>query len=1376
MVELSGTNSKRSADNVIKGFIYQFCMSLDAWMKLKEGELLILEGAEDLDIHTGDSVETIQVKHVKANVSLNSKDIQDAISNFWEYKAKNPDKQIRFRFISTSLPAQEKGFPFGNGVKGLELWAKPIKTNEEIRSLVAFLKGIPELTDGLKTFMDSASDAELESALFEPLTWDLGEKPLEVLEANVKRALICNGLRYSVAATDSIKTYPALMFKIIEEIITPGSLGLSLADFHWAYEEQIVSFAEKIKSLRASNQSGTDSIVRQYADENKDLIDLANLQTMFTEPPPIPSHSISRKAFIDEISKAILKKPVVFVIGSSGVGKTTLASHYIEQTRTQDRWLDLRGLKSTHIKQILKSLNTLIHLEADRGDILVLDDLDLKNGYRDYEHELKLLVFNAALNKQSVIITCQTEPPQRLLHDTWLTEECVIKVGHFDLDEIEEIATANGCPDTQPASSWANIIYMGTSGHPQLVRARVQNLKAKGWVFDEADLIEPEAIKNEKKTIREQLISEIPERARDLAYRLSLTLGTFNKSMIDALGALNPKINMSGEAFDMLVGPWIEQTTGNRYRISPLLSGQGKEVFDENMQRQIHTAICIGYLKQEAPLNQNEVSKLFMHGIISNDGGVLVTIIQGTLENLFETSKYDVMKYVAEELFWFYLMGKEKGQRIFPGNLHVNYMLRVIQFKFFCLSGEGGDASILAERLLDDMKAAMQVAEERGAAELLNEHSELMTYSTLMIATEKRISPRLIVPILPRFAELAEKYKEILPLNDPPPTPMWARRTGKDYFDPVGMLLEAHSIRSNGTPDLEELLDCVDALDEKSKMFMIKALKDNPDAVRSLCNNAWVKELFKQEKKDISPFIKVYEKGMSYAEYWDVPQLKLHCVLTTSVLYDEYGHDVEKAFKVLDDHKSFFASFQGLFNNQKAKIFFNNGKYEDAGPLWEKALLLDELDDIDKVFALKNAAISFAKSGDWKKARGYMKECLDFIFSLRKESGYTLEFYDVGLIADVAFADWKLQNWEGAFKGFSSALQELETLQKTEAKKLPFVALYARIGHMISWVAQDADGNQRLVEPPPCCASNSEGSESFKDFRMRPSIYLWSLLSSAEKIKGVDVGITSSFLEKGQNTVFVNAKLLSDFSELDSAFAKHDFSRVIPLAANLLRMKKALGTIRLSDDVSTDITLDKLGKFDDLDQNLLEQVVLHTIFAASVTLYIKEKTPNAFIEQWEKQLADLNLESRDTVKEFIDFIKVFKLQMKPFSDCKEGVVDQCKFVIENIPLLLTPSELDPITLFRMHFYITNVLHGQTFRNYMEAALLETVKKGWMEVADHKTFALKNPRLNVPRIKQLCEVTTKGKLSDVATILLEVSECINVNLPENSKDYLRGIAT
>lgn len=1377
MAELKGANSKRKASHVIKGFIYQFCLSLDAWMKLGENELLILEGAEDLEIQKRDSIDTIEVKHVKSKVSLNSDDIQKAIVNFWTYREKNPEKQIRFRFISTSLPRQEQSSPFGGNIKGLELWSKTNKTSEEFKSLVRFLKNLPALPDDLKTFLASANEDKLQKEFFEPLIWDLGEKPLEILRPHVEGALINLGLRYPepIPAKDSKKTFPTLMFQVIDEIIDDQSQGLTLAGFHLAFNEAFSSFYQEVRARKTSEEKEKASIISDYgqAKKNKELADLILLQSHLTEQPPIPPHSVPRKALIQQADEIAAMQSIAFVMGSSGVGKTTLASQHLQSAGADNEWIDLRSLEPKHIRQIFHALNTHIHLKVDNKKILVLDDLDLRKGYRDYEHELKLLLFNASLHKKRIVVTCQTEPPQRLLHDTWLTKECLIKVGHFDLNEIAEIALANGCSAQMPASTWANILYLGTSGHPQLVRAKIRNLQSKDWAFDKTDVLGSEAVKNEKRDIRNQLINEIPNSARDLAYRLSLVLGTFTKNMVDSIGKLDPEIHMSGEAFDMLVGPWIEQTTKDRYRVSPLLASQGAEVFSEDKQLKIHSAIAIGYLTQKMPLTQNEVSNIFMHGIRSNDGEVLTGIAMFTLDKLFGTDSREDMKYVAEELFWFYLIAKEKGQRIYSDNLHLNYMLRLIQFRFFCLSDEGQDASILAERLLDDMKAAMQVAKEKELLDegYLNDHNELMTYNALMVTIEKRISPFLILPFLPRLEELMEKYKEEFPSEGIQVPQALARITGKPYFDLVSTFLEAQTVCGNGTPDLEELFDCIDGLEEKPKAFILDTLKENPRFVRSLCDNPWVQEIFQKDIKDIEPLIRVYEKGIAFADQWGVSQLKLHCVLTISVLYDEYGHDMNTAFKVLRDNEVLFADFQELLLHQKAKIFFNNKKHEEAKSLWEQTLALNALDGLDKVFALRNTAISFARCDDWVKARDYMQECLTFLLHIRKQDGYNLEFFDVGLTADIAFADWKLERWKDAIKGFSRCLAELEELKKTEETKPPFIALYARISHMIAWVAGGAKEINILPEPPPCCAGNTDGRELFKDFQMRPSIFLWSCLSDAEQQKDLDVGVSPTFIKKSQEANLASTKLLSDFHQIDIAFKNFEFSNIVLLAANLLRSRRALENVKLEDVVSSDITVDKLCDFADLDQSLLRQIVFHVIFATSVVLYINEKTPNKFIGKWEKQLRELKLENYDLLNEFLSYLKQNKLQLKPFSPWKEGELDQCKFVIENIPLLLTPSEVDVVTLFSLHFYMIKVLNNQTFKKQLEAQLLDAVKMGWREVATNKTFALRSPRLDVPRIEKVCDTAIKGNFSGVATILLEVSECVDIGLPENAKEYL-----
>jgi len=78
---------------------------------------------------------------------------------------------------------------------------------------------------------------------------------------------------------------------------------------------------------------------------------------------------------------------------------------------------------------------------------------------------------------------------------------------------------------------------------------------------------------------RQRLVDEIPsEGARSLAYRLSLTTEPFSRQLVLNLAQILPLLHMPGEAFECLVGPWIERIEEDNYRVSPLLQNEGNKV------------------------------------------------------------------------------------------------------------------------------------------------------------------------------------------------------------------------------------------------------------------------------------------------------------------------------------------------------------------------------------------------------------------------------------------------------------------------------------------------------------------------------------------------------------------------------------------------------------------------------------------------------------------------------------------------------------------------------------------------------------------------------------------------------------------------------
>ena len=108
----------RQAVPAIRGYLYQIWHSLHAWLELQGDERLYLEGAEDFDVTLPDAATTVQVKDMTANVTLRSSDVREAIENCWTARKNNPERNIRFRFLSTPGIGVEQGQPFGSGRGG----------------------------------------------------------------------------------------------------------------------------------------------------------------------------------------------------------------------------------------------------------------------------------------------------------------------------------------------------------------------------------------------------------------------------------------------------------------------------------------------------------------------------------------------------------------------------------------------------------------------------------------------------------------------------------------------------------------------------------------------------------------------------------------------------------------------------------------------------------------------------------------------------------------------------------------------------------------------------------------------------------------------------------------------------------------------------------------------------------------------------------------------------------------------------------------------------------------------------------------------------------------------------------------------------------
>src|SRR6266540_4579555 len=89
----------RQAVSSIRGYAYQIWRTVERWIRLKEGETLFIECAEDFDVATPEHTTAVQVKNTEAKISLASKDAHDAIANFWMLQQRAIGN-VRFQFLT----------------------------------------------------------------------------------------------------------------------------------------------------------------------------------------------------------------------------------------------------------------------------------------------------------------------------------------------------------------------------------------------------------------------------------------------------------------------------------------------------------------------------------------------------------------------------------------------------------------------------------------------------------------------------------------------------------------------------------------------------------------------------------------------------------------------------------------------------------------------------------------------------------------------------------------------------------------------------------------------------------------------------------------------------------------------------------------------------------------------------------------------------------------------------------------------------------------------------------------------------------------------------------------------------------------------------
>jgi len=342
-------------------------------MQLKENEILVLEGAEDFDIHCGPTVTTSQVKSISGNLTLRSTAVIASLNNYWATRERNPNHNIVLRFLTTAEAGLESGEPFGSGKKGLEYWQGARFSHVDIEPLRRFLLSL-KLDQNLVSFIQSATDQELREKLVRRIEWDMGNRSRDAIQYEIEDKLKIHGEKFRINSHYSCHALPHLLKKVVDLLSTKGEKELRHGDFLSCFDKATTESIPRGELEAIRGGGNLQQLVGMF--DAAETARFANKTSIVANPIPIVDGGIARTIVVSNLTKLVRDQRIIFMHGSSGLGKTNLASLISQILGGNWGWVGFRGMPSDQIKDMLSRV--AFEMNAFRlSPFLVLDDIDL---------------------------------------------------------------------------------------------------------------------------------------------------------------------------------------------------------------------------------------------------------------------------------------------------------------------------------------------------------------------------------------------------------------------------------------------------------------------------------------------------------------------------------------------------------------------------------------------------------------------------------------------------------------------------------------------------------------------------------------------------------------------------------------------------------------------------------------------------------------------------------------------------------------------------------------------------------------------------------------------------------------------------------------
>jgi hypothetical protein len=1069
MVSVPDEQRARQAVASLGGHLFQAARAATEWVQLPEGATLLIEVAEDYAVLARGALAMTQTKQeYSASVTLRSDGVRKSLAGLVAFQDANPSIRVTLAYLTTATVGIEAKSRLPDAISGIAYWQQ-VSRGADVAPLRQLLLETQRDDRVLKRVREM-DDETFRTSIVQSVTWLTASPGLEdathVLEARL-RAL---GVQRTGYAADGQAALPLLLYRILTTAVGEHR-RLTRDDFEreWATATTVGVSVTMMRRL-AIGGSGTTGLA------------------LLPDPPPpvLSARTAQRRILVDGLRDQLRAGDVLWLHGSSGLGKSQL-SRLIE-ARDNGRWTFVSLGNCDIDGQAARMRDAIGGMAREEVAGLILDDLPVPapEGLRHWIAAAAMEV--SAIPGARIVVTSERAPLPQLCQAFGTLRIGVREAPYLNLDDVADIVrAAGGIPET-----WASLIHLTCGGgHPRLVDARVAGLASKGWPAGErlAGLglgSGPSEVVDVRREVSLRLLGELSADAHLLVLRLSGLLGSFDRQLVDAIAATPPGIPRAGALLDYLVGPWIEQERADRYRLSPLLHAAAALLSKEE-RAGVHEA-AIANLIGRNPFPGDLLSSLIVYVMLARHMGGFMFIAKAVIGTAQSAE-------LAHAMFPLTYMKSGEGGLLVPEHPGVSAMVR--------------SAQVIAAVNADPPSMVGQVVSEAlaEAERLPNKLRAANKFTTLMavLGNERAdLSPTVWVPMLVRFRELRmggsvpEEMAE--PLSD----------LDLGGTTPEQMFFAVRSGKVDTVVDLEELFWELERIDPVWRGDLLTASSILFGGPPLFVQSAWSKETTPMTL-DAARAEQVYKRLAEQAAGWGEIEVAIECVRSRVVMLDEYLNRHDDALSVLAEAEETFGGSERLIRT-KASVLATMGRHEE-----ELALLstlapdYGEDEPVERLLMLRTSAISAGKLKRYAEAARLFHEAYRAATEGRPEVlGASVR---PGLLTDAAAMEMRDGHFADALASLVLAC-EIVDADRSADPSLGFAR--AAITQVTQWAAAECDGRPFPEDPsatPGVCSTLRPkfDPEPHPVHRLNQE---WYLLARLEAIANVAAGAERRLLER----------------------------------------------------------------------------------------------------------------------------------------------------------------------------------------------------------------------------------------------------------------------